>query len=135
MVKAVILKTDGTFEKVNLYALEDYSRQLHNDHVSLLPTSRKYYAEKQKHQSPIAYVADNGIFLQLQLNPWLNFLSFTILHPSVTQIYGNIILISEDKNGEEVNLDSYFITLIERYDQVKNNNSKSLIFMKEIVKQ
>jgi hypothetical protein len=116
MAKAVILCADGTMQRTTMRTIHDYSHHLHNDYMELLPMNPHFVHQKKKYKSPVCYVSENGIHLQLPANPWLPLLDKLGLRDDVTQIYGNIILVGEGEDGEDVDLDTKTLSLIEEYE-------------------
>ncbi len=115
-MNALILNTDGTIEEVFLKTLQDYQRRV-GGCVELLPVVRKYISSDRTKKAAHCYVNEEGLCDNLPLNPFAALLSLLGMYVNwgVGGIYGNVIILSEEDDGDDGNVDPFLVTVAKRY--------------------
>lgn len=130
MVKALILypanikeKKESRYEVINLKKIEEYQNYVGGD-IESLPIKGGYKNEKNVQKKLICYVNEEGLLKDLPNNPWamiLDYLGVTIPW-NMGGLYGNIIVFTENKEGDDGNIDPYVISLVEKFKECEDED-------------
>ena len=128
MPKAVLLKIDGTYEKVEPKTLEEYQKYV-GGYVELLQIRRGYVNPHKKEEGRfnlVCYVNEDGLAKQMGTNPWAGLLSVLgVTLWAGLYIHGPILVFSEDKSHEEEesDIDPYILELVEQHIAVEDEDA------------
>lgn len=124
MVKALILYTNGKYEEKALKDLEAYQEVVKGS-IEMLPVKRGYVNPSvTTKRKLLCYVNEEGMIAQLPSNPWGGLLQVlgVAMHPAFP-IFGNVIVFSESKDGDEGPVDSYVVSLAKEYKDCEDEDA------------
>jgi hypothetical protein len=115
MVKALILKTDGTYVEQDLAGYKDIQKAVDGG-FEMLPRRRIHRLEdgSPSKNRLVCYVNDEGLMKHMKSNGWgmvLDPLGFFI-NWEFGGLYGNAVLVCEGKGGNDKDVDPYAKSLI-----------------------
>ena len=116
MVKALILYADGRREVKDVKGVDEFCKIVGGS-LESLPVLRDYVKPNKKTGRLMGFVNDSGMIEQLPSNPYAGILSIlgVSIHLGI-YVYGNVILFSENEDGDRRPIDPYIIQLFEDYD-------------------
>jgi hypothetical protein len=137
MPTALLLKTNGEYEKVSPKTVEEYQKYI-GGYVERLPINRGYVNPNKKSEGRfnlVCYADEEGLFKDMPINPYAGLLS--VLGVTLAMgiyIYGPVLVFSEDtkNDGEEANIDPYIVELIEQYNAVEEDEDAFFVALEEL---
>lgn len=127
MVKALVLRTNGTCEEMDLKGYEAYQKVV-GGNFEMVPITKGYVDPNQKTTTTkkkrlTCYANEEGLMLQLPTNPWGGFLQ--VLGAYISHgflIVGDVIVMGTNKDGDDGNVDPYIVSLAKEFIECEDED-------------